>query len=136
MAGGKLWSAKEVHLLLRYAERYQQPVAAKKLGRTLFAVKSKAKYLGITWRGGFIGLNQIAKECGCSAVTAGKVAEALLWSERRSIGNGNGKRYRLTYEQADRVRAVLSRRIALHRHQQELGRIRHTKGGTDGTRSN
>lgn len=136
MAGGKLWSGKDINLLFWYAERCSQRVAADRLGRSLLSVKSKVKDLQIKWRKGFIGLNQIARECGCSLVTAVKVAEALLWSERRSFGRGTGKRYYLTYEQADRVRAVLSRRIALHKQHQEAGRIRHMKGGMDGTRTN
>lgn len=119
---GPAWTQREVYQLMGYAETVSQETAARRLGRSLMAVQSKIRALGIRWRQGKTVLMSLARELGCSETTVAKMAQTLFWSEKTYVGWGNGRRYYLSEEQVARLRAVLTRNLVRHAAHRVAGR--------------
>lgn len=120
---GRPWTKKEVTKLLALAENVSQEEAAILLGRSRIAVASKVKALGIRWRQGTVSLNAIARAVGCSQSTVKRLANILLDPPNR-YGTGNGSRFVLDYEDADRLLGVLKRCRVSRSQQIEAGKQR------------
>lgn len=133
--GGKRWTAAEVSRLYFLATCCSQAVAGAKLGRHPKEVARKAKALGIKWRQGSVSVAQLQAEFGCAGGTVVRAINILLHDEIGTYyGTGTARRYRLTDEQADRVRALLSRTRQTRQQQIKAGRRRWsatTTGVTD-----
>lgn len=110
---GKPWSKAEVWRLYECAEVMTQPEAALVLGRSLQAINTKCRREGLRWGGGSPTLNTIAKEFKCGHSTVKRMFDLLVDSRRHIPGEGNGHRYRLTDEEADRLRSVLTRTLRM-----------------------
>jgi len=127
---GPAWTRREVYRLLIYAETVSQAEAAKRLGRSLWSVQTKARLMGVRWRQGRESLAALAREMKCSETTVAKLAAVLFWDERVHSGRQNGRRYHLTFEQAERLRAVLARNLKRHAAHRAAGKLnREKKGG-------
>ena len=100
---GRHWTKREVRLLYQYAEQTSQLEAARKLGKTHRAVRSKATKLGIRWGQGFYSLQDLAIAAGCNAKQAKRVLDEIYKDGIPGHGRGSGARYQVSMEDAERV---------------------------------
>jgi DNA-binding CsgD family transcriptional regulator len=120
----RFWTRREETELYQLAEHCSMKETATRLGRSIGSIDQKARLLGISWRRAGVSLNDIAKEVGCSETTVKRMATILLWEDSLGkTGEGTGSRYRLTDEQADRVRGALLRTRKLRKQQIQAGRL-------------
>lgn len=101
------WFRGERMALLNAAGTTSQRQAASDLGRSIKAVQSDARRIGIPWRQGVVSVAQIAREVGCGRTKAQKTARRLFATKGPRYGTAEGARYRLDDEQADALRAAL-----------------------------
>ena len=118
---GALWTGNERYKLLMYAEQCSQKEAARRLGRTLEAVKTQVKSLKIVWRGGCVSIEKIAAELNCSPGAVSRVVRALA-SEMKN-GRAQGTRYHLDTVEAERVKKIVARQLARRPRHRIAGRM-------------
>lgn len=120
--GGRRWTQTEINRLYDYAVTCSQQRAAQLLDRTWYEVSRKALSLGIRWRQGCTGLAELARELGCSAMTVRRAVLILFADRPPYYCSGKARRYLLTDDQADRVRAVIKGTRKVRGAQIEAGR--------------
>lgn len=107
---GRPWTKEDEHRLLTYASSAMTPAAAAELlGRSVGAMHVRLHRLGATWRQGNVSMWSVAMDAGCSPATATGHARRLFGRRLRPYGEGCGRRYRLTPEQAIELGRVLRR---------------------------
>jgi len=99
------WTRAEVSRLYVLAERTTQERAAKDLGKTLLAVKTKCHRLGLLWLAGYTTAADLARETGYSPGGMSRYL-ARVYPDLRPA---RGCTWRLTDEEADAIRLQFPR---------------------------
>ena len=121
---GRRWSKAEVWELLDLAQTVGQDEAARRLGRTTYAVQQKMKTVEGQWRDRATSVEALAGQLGCSPTTVREAAKAF---DMPTTGEGCGRRYLLNVLDVERLQTHLTRKLARHQQQREAGRARGRK---------
>jgi len=108
MSTGRWYTpAEDAAILDAQAARLTMVEAGALIGRSWESVASRVRFLGYSWGQGWTSTRQVAQDCGCSLEYASEVAWRLFGHGVTNNVHGSGRRFRLTDEQADALRAAL-----------------------------
>lgn len=106
-SGPRYTPAEDAAILDAQARRLTMVEAGALIGRSWYSVASRVRALGYSWGQGWTSAGQVAQDCSCSLEYASEVAWRMFGHGVTNHVSGGGRRFRLTDEQADKLRAAL-----------------------------